>query len=367
MSAFTTQVRYVCEEKYGLKESVGADRINEVVSAVADDIIGEYPIFDESYRNVLNTKILKHYYTREIGEETVGLWRFRLNTKMNEIMPFFNKLYESELIKFNPLYDVELSTVKSGSGEENGEREEDRSKQYTDVKSVEGTENITEDGSRSVESTSKGKESDVRVNEGENKETRSGSVENSRSGNNSGETSGVSATNANSSETKDQLDKYADTPQGSVSGLLNGTYLTNARDVSGTDTKESSGSESSLAKNKGEFDESGSETSSGSVENRMSGSESGNKSSENSGTESEETNRSIGKAENKTHSGTGNESGRTKEKNRVKSTENYVESVMGKNGNVSYSKMLMEFRDTFINIDMMVIDELSTLFIGLWE
>ena len=29
-----------------------------------------YPIFDEQYRNTLNTKILNHYYENEIGFET---------------------------------------------------------------------------------------------------------------------------------------------------------------------------------------------------------------------------------------------------------------------------------------------------------
>ena len=34
---------------------------------------------------------------------------------------------------------------------------------------------------------------------------------------------------------------------------------------------------------------------------------------------------------------------------------------------MSYAKMLKEFRETFLNIDMMVIESLSDLFFGLWE
>ena len=45
--------------------------------------------------------------------------------------------------------------------------------------------------------------------------------------------------------------------------------------------------------------------------------------------------------------------------------ENYLENVLGWNGK-SPSKLLQEFRETFLNIDMMIIEELSDLFFGLW-
>lgn len=56
----------------------------------------EYPIFDENYRDILNEKILHHYYMDEIGFETAPLFRFYLNTKLNEIMPFYNTLYATQ-------------------------------------------------------------------------------------------------------------------------------------------------------------------------------------------------------------------------------------------------------------------------------
>ena len=37
--------------------------VDEIVHNVHNQIFGEYPIFDEEYREVLNCKILKHYYT----------------------------------------------------------------------------------------------------------------------------------------------------------------------------------------------------------------------------------------------------------------------------------------------------------------
>lgn len=56
----------------------------------------QYPIFDESYRNILNHNILYHYYENEIGFETAPLFRLYLNQKLNEIMPYYNELYKAQ-------------------------------------------------------------------------------------------------------------------------------------------------------------------------------------------------------------------------------------------------------------------------------
>ena len=64
-----------------------------------------YPIFDENYRETLNNNILHHYYENEIGFETASLFRFYLNQKLNEIMPYYNELYkiQKKLINDNLL------------------------------------------------------------------------------------------------------------------------------------------------------------------------------------------------------------------------------------------------------------------------
>lgn len=54
----------------------------------------DYPIFDPEYREHLNDMILKHYYMAEIGFETATLFKQYLNNKMNEIMPYYNTLYQ---------------------------------------------------------------------------------------------------------------------------------------------------------------------------------------------------------------------------------------------------------------------------------
>lgn len=114
MGKYTTQVRFICETAAGYDSSVGFNDVNKVIEKAIPSVFNfRFPIYDESYRNVLCTKILKHYYTREIGAETVGLWKLWLDTRLNEIMPYYNELYKSALIEFNPMYDVDLKTTSN--------------------------------------------------------------------------------------------------------------------------------------------------------------------------------------------------------------------------------------------------------------
>lgn len=64
-----------------------------------------YPIFDENYRDTLNNKILYHYYENEIGFETANLFKFYLNQRMNEIMPYYNTLYENQNKILDSMFD----------------------------------------------------------------------------------------------------------------------------------------------------------------------------------------------------------------------------------------------------------------------
>ena len=247
MSKYTTEVRFICESKSGLEVSGGSGDVDKIIANSWNKIFtSKVTFFDEEYRSVLCQKILKHYYLREICCETVGIWTLWMNTKLEEIMPYYNQLYESAKIKFNPMHDVDLT------------REHKRT-EYTDATNNRET-NVTSNGT----------------------------------------------TNRTTSSNEDKKDLYSDTPQGALTGVENETYLTNARkitdSVSGSDTGEVNNTEKNV----------------------------------------EDT--------------TSN----------VDTTENYLETLVGKQGTESFSSLLNKFRETFLNIDMMVIEEFSDLFFGLW-
>jgi hypothetical protein len=69
----------------------------------------DYPIFDEAYRPVLNQRITDHYALYEIGHETPGMFKFALNRRLREIMKYYNQLYLSEKIAFDPLSTMDYT------------------------------------------------------------------------------------------------------------------------------------------------------------------------------------------------------------------------------------------------------------------
>ena len=81
---------------------------------------GNYPIFDENYRSVLENKIKAHYrYLYEIGFETPELFTKMLQATMNEIMPYYNILYEAQkhLLDGNLWKNVDLTETKNTQSE----------------------------------------------------------------------------------------------------------------------------------------------------------------------------------------------------------------------------------------------------------
>ena len=119
MSKYTTEVRFICEQKSGFVEAgtINDKSVDEVLEAAHSKIFNfSYPIFDNSYKSTLECKILKHYYTREIASETVGLWQLWLNSKMNDIMTKYNKLYLKEREILNKEFkniDVEINHLRT--------------------------------------------------------------------------------------------------------------------------------------------------------------------------------------------------------------------------------------------------------------
>ena len=90
MAKYTTQLRTIVESGYDIG-------------------LNDYPIFDENYRGVLNQKIIDHYYFREIGLETPALFKHFLKVRMQEIMPYYNRLYEADLLPLDPYISYDLT------------------------------------------------------------------------------------------------------------------------------------------------------------------------------------------------------------------------------------------------------------------
>lgn len=263
MSSYTISVRNICETYNNSEDLHGFNSVNKIIDTAYPKIFDfDFPIFDESYRKILCTKIIRHYYTREIGDETVGLWKLRLEQKLNLIMPYYNQLYRSELYEFNPLYDVE----------------------------------IIREGNKKHDGTNEGIETSKRTSSGKSR----------------GDDFGSSSTEY-LQEVVDE-DRYCETPQGELSPMLESQYLTNARGKRTNNTQDS-------------------------VNKFVNGN-----------TATFNTNDDTTNTQNNT----------------VNNVDEYFEKVYGKQGGISYSQLIKEFRTTFLNIDAQIIEELSDLFFNLW-
>ena len=317
MSKYTTEVRYICENAAGLTESAGFNSIDSILTEAAPVVFNfDFPIWDETYRLTLEKKILRHYYTREISAETVGLWKLWLEDRLNIIMPYYNKLYETTVYEFNPLYNVDYRT--SGSGASNGSG-------YEEVSNTE-SEQVDNQTSRNGSA----------YNERENVNSTSGT----RNATNEESNSNISS--GSRTENDKDWNLYSDTPQGGIDGIDDTTniYLTNATKV----TRDNNASEngSTCAESQGKNDQNWSENTSDNEARSNIYSESG--------------------AGSQNRSGSSSRSG----SNIVSNTNEYIDHVIGKIGGGSYASLIAEFRNTLLNIDEMIIEELSDLFFTLW-
>ncbi len=350
MSTYTTEVRYICEKYAGYSESKDYRDFNTTTEKYLsevyniDDIIDkaiprifepDIELFDPGYKNVLFHKILRHYYMREIGAETVALWKFYLNTTLKEILPLYNQRYKSELIKFDPMFDTDMTTTQNKKSDGN----------------VGVSGNVTDKGDKAFSEQGNSTQSEI-GNETETNKSKTTTADKAKT-TNEGETT-THGTNS-SNTTKNETNLYADTPQGGIQGLLGHAqgesgndykYLTDARKIDGTE------------KVQGENDANG--TSTGTTEYTD------DITVDLDGTKTNDTTINADSESHRSGTETNNNSRTTREDTVSTSTEDYIMHVAGKNGGKSYSEMLKEFRETFLNIDMEIINELRPCFMQLW-
>lgn len=111
MSKYTTELRFIVEN---IAKEQNLKSINSKIEYALPNIFNfDFPIFDETHRIPLETKIIHHYYFREIAFETVGLWKEFLNIKLNEIMPFYNQLYATLENPIDYLNDINITEIST--------------------------------------------------------------------------------------------------------------------------------------------------------------------------------------------------------------------------------------------------------------
>ena len=110
MSKYTIEIREICDllnrqtveswfKDYELTDYLTSDEIT---------VITERGTWS---KDKLAKKIVNHYFTREIGYETIGLFEHYVKIRMNEIMESKLPLIYSAAISYDPLVNVDVTTT----------------------------------------------------------------------------------------------------------------------------------------------------------------------------------------------------------------------------------------------------------------
>lgn len=344
MAKYTTQIRSICENYASTDPGVDLSSYSQVIQAAIPKVFDfSFPIFNEQYRHVLQTKILKHFYTWEIGEETVGLWKLRLDTKLNEIMPYYNKLYLAAELVVDPFLDADYTTTNKGKKVNEGQKRGSLNQQGSTSSRISGTEDSieTDDStttSQSMVNTSNGGSKDTTEDYDASQTSLANTSTNSR---------------AQHNDTESKRHKFADTPQTSFNDVgLDFVHMTNVSDdqnsLSHMENDNDSGTSDSDVKttsttSRKEADNSTQViTSSGSDKKQGTTTARSDSFSESSGSSSSTTTSSD--SENFT------------------TTDDFITHVKGKFPGRTYAEVMQTYRDALFNTDLLVIAELKELF-----
>lgn len=327
MAIYTTQVKTICESLCGYDSEQGFNNVNSVLEKSHKLIFDfDYPFYLDDGKDEFEKKFLLHFYMREIGLETYGYWKLRLQSKLQEIMPYYRSLFQQTTgINYfdNNNYHQSIVTNEHGNMSSNKTETQDISKNDTthNINSINNVFSATKD------TTSQGT-SDI---SSQNEYTDNLSAS---------EDEGINVKN-------DNLHKYSKYPQSSLDDFLNNIYLTDLTQDDGTTVT----SDNITKKSDKTGNATGSQdTSYNEIKKDI---------EENSRNIEANTNNVLDSSTNVQH-----DSLKTDFTNLDTKLDKYSK---GKYGGLSYIELLAKYKDAIINIDKLIFNECEELFMQLWR
>lgn len=144
MATYTTTIRAIVESNSPATLPI-TQRIEHSLPLIFDF---DFPIFDESHRTELERKIILHYFNREIGLETYALWKLYLNERLNLEMPYYNELYSTVNNKFDYLINADTIRQTENNQSVTGTKTEQSNGTSGNVRDITGndTRKVTNSG-----------------------------------------------------------------------------------------------------------------------------------------------------------------------------------------------------------------------------
>src|SRR5690625_3792901 len=126
MAVYTMQLRTYIEKFSQYEDNLSLEERIEIGREKLFDF--DYPFYSENYRKQFETNFIYEFYMREIGFESEALFKMRLRNWLMKNMPYYNKLFESELFKYDPLTNTRMNVIhkKENDKEQNDLRNIDQ-------------------------------------------------------------------------------------------------------------------------------------------------------------------------------------------------------------------------------------------------
>lgn len=302
MAMYTMELRNYIEMFSQYEDNLSLDERIEIGRKELFDF--EYPFFDETYRPQFERNFINEFYMREIGFETEELFKMRLRNWLRKNMGYYNKLFESELLEYDPLTNSRVDVTHT----------KENDKGQSDLRNVNQTSNTHGTGSTDSE----------QVGNVDSTQTTTGSTSQD--------------TDRNTDRVDEQFNRKleGDTPQ-------NRLQLTTG--VDGTGVLEYA---SKIDEDKGSGLSNTSETEG--VLGTSNSSSEGNRSDTTSFNSSDETN--VDSTANQVDTFDSD----------INEVEQFVQNRVGKIGVQSFSKLVQEYRNALLRVEVMIHEEMQELF-----
>lgn len=119
MSKYTIMIKDIVNS---YNEADSLKKIDEKLEVARGYIFDfDYPVIDEVTKARIEKAILKHYYYREIAFETIGMFKIKLNDRLNLIMSRYNSLYEKQDLTVSPYVNSYLKETGTSNNSTNSD------------------------------------------------------------------------------------------------------------------------------------------------------------------------------------------------------------------------------------------------------
>lgn len=307
-----------------------------------------YPFYDESKREQFQEDFLRHFYFREIGQETYARFSLQLQDKFVTKMDLYNKLFKANEKEF----DIFVNDIV----EETTTREHADTRNNTDSTETTNTGKNNQTNSQTVKGETTG--SETRNGKTSNESSTSNTV--NREGSSNNKKDGTTSQTVNGSETaegsRNENGQESDLPQGNLAAFNDDSYMSHATKGSSTtndtrtkkDTTEGTTSDTENGSTTEKTTESGSVTDSGTSADTTETQGKSSSTTEGTVTGTTEATGSINATRKEIYNG--NDSGK-----RI---------VKGTHGN--QAEMLKAYYESVRNIKEQFYDECEDLFMLIW-